>query len=245
MSAVYQVKGWQEWFEGAKSKDYNNKTTCQMPTKHGLGYKRLIRSKNGPAMFGAWCAMVQVLSRHPKPRQGYLTDSGRIADGPLTPEDLECLTDIPAKLFEEMIAAVSSQRIQWMEVIGSGIPDGQSTDTTVSAQYPLDSDYDSNSDSYSSEPQATPEPVVLTFPVNGTDGDEWGCPASLADELAAAYPGLSVPDQLRKARAWCVTNATKRKTPRGMPKFLNSWMERAQNNGATIKTVTATRGDQI
>lgn len=44
---VYQVIGWDKCFEGAKSKTYSNKSSCQMPTKHGLGYKRLIRRKNG------------------------------------------------------------------------------------------------------------------------------------------------------------------------------------------------------
>jgi len=103
--SLYQVKQWDELFEGAESKTYNNKSSCQMPTKHGLGYKRLIRSKNGPAMFGAWCSMIQVLSRHPKKRRGYLTDTGLPDGRSLTADDLSCLTDIPCQIVEKMFAA--------------------------------------------------------------------------------------------------------------------------------------------
>jgi hypothetical protein len=138
---LYQVVGWRENFEGAKSKDYKNKSTCQMPTKHGLGYKRLVRSKDGAALFGAWCAMIQVLSRHANPRQGYCTDTGQIQGRPYAPEDLEMLTDIPAKHFSDMLQRVAQEDIAWVK-----IPDGYHADTTRPLQYPLDSDLDSDLD---------------------------------------------------------------------------------------------------
>jgi hypothetical protein len=47
--------------------------------------------------------------------------------------------------------------------------------------------------------------------------------------LRESYPAVDIDAQLREARAWCVTNATKRKTADGMPKFLNRWMAREQN----------------
>jgi len=146
MTPIYRIKNWETNFEGAKSKTYNNKTTCSMPTKHGLGYKKIIRSKNGAAVFGAWCALIQVLSRHNKPRLGYCTDTGRIPQEggiPYTAEDLEMLTDIPSVHFEEMFKICSSQAVGWVEVAGSRIPCGYHADTTV----PSNSDSDLNSDS--------------------------------------------------------------------------------------------------
>lgn len=62
-------------------------------------------------------------------------------------------------------------------------------------------------------------------------GKAWEAPLDLLDGLATAFPGVSVPAECAKARVWLLANPTKRKTPRGMPKFLNSWMERAQNRG--------------
>ncbi len=153
---TYQIIDWEKNFEGSKSKGYNNKTTCQMPTKHGLGYKHILRHSNGPALFGAWCALIQVLSRHEKPRQGYCTDTGRVADRPLTPQDMEMLTDIPATIFSQLLSLASQPQIGWLRIV-----DGYHEDTTGIPQGSLDSDsdsdsdYDSNSDSNS---VATPSP---------------------------------------------------------------------------------------
>lgn len=154
---VYQVKGWDALFEGYKSRTYDNKSSCQMPNKHGLGYKILVRRKNGPALFGAWCALVQVLSKHPKPRYGYLTDTGRIDGRPYTPEDLSLLTDMPADLFSELLDVACTPGIEWMNQItnnSASSSDLRGEDTAVPAQYPqedsvvsTDSDSDSDSDS--------------------------------------------------------------------------------------------------
>lgn len=45
------------------------------------------------------------------------------------------------------------------------------------------------------------------------------------------YPGVDLLIEIRKAHAWEMANPKKRKTPRGRMKFLNSWMDRAQNDG--------------
>lgn len=145
--STYRVRGWNDNFEGAKSRTYNNKTTCQMPSKHGLGYRRLVRRKNGPALFGAWCALIQILSRHNKERDGYCTDTGRQDGKPYTASDLELLTDIPEKVFEELFQVASSQDVDWIEVSNhtdtTRIPDGDRAGSVV----PLHSNSDSNSDS--------------------------------------------------------------------------------------------------
>lgn len=145
---VYQVKDWSKNFEGAKSKDYNNKSSCQMPTKHGLGYRKLIRQKDGAALFGAWCALVQVLSKQPKPRQGYLTDTG-LADGsPYTASDLELLTDIPAILFERLLQVAANEQVGWLRIL-----QGQCADTALLPQGGIDLDLNSDLNS-NSNPQA-------------------------------------------------------------------------------------------
>lgn len=156
MSNLYRVKSWSENFEGAKSKTYNNKTSCQMPTKHGLGYRRLVKREDGAAIFGAWCALIQVLSRHNKERQGYCTDTGRNHGKPYTPEDLELLTDIPAIYFDKMFELCTSQDVGWIEVVTSTdttrIPQETivplNSDLDLDLNSDLDSDVDSNSNDY-------------------------------------------------------------------------------------------------
>ena len=145
MLRAYQVNDWEKHFEGAKSKGYKNKTSCQLPTKHGLGYRKLIRSKDGAALFGAWCALIQVLSRHESPRQGYLTDTGRDDGIPLSSDDLFLLTDIPSVTFDKMLEICSSTRIGWINQPHkdtTGIPQGTDADTSG----PLDLDLDLDSD---------------------------------------------------------------------------------------------------
>ena len=144
---IRQIINWPKTFEGAKSKTYNNKTSCQMPTKHGLGYRRLIRRDNGAAIFGAWCALIQVLSRHNKDRQGYCTDTGRSDGKPYTSEDLELLTDIPAIYFDEMFDICSSQSVDWIKVIQVKDTTGISQGTIVPLDLDSDLDSDLNSDS--------------------------------------------------------------------------------------------------
>lgn len=72
--------------------------------------------------------------------------------------------------------------------------------------------------------------VVVRLPVVGNGGGlEYEVRQSLVSELQEAYPAVDVPATLREIRAWCVTNKAKRKTPDGIPKFLNTWMAKEQN----------------
>ncbi len=90
-------------------------------------------------------------------------------------------------------------------------------------------------ESISSEPceQASEqEDSILEFPTVGKGAKAWHLTQSLLDEFVEAYPGLPVMEECRRAKTWCVTNATKRKTPKGMPKFLNNWLTRRTDGGS-------------
>lgn len=85
--------------------------------------------------------------------------------------------------------------------------------------------------------RAVPEQVESGEP------EPWSEMAILETDLAPlriAYPGVDVGAELKKARSWCLANGTQRKTARGIPRFLNSWMERAQN-GSRVKPVQGNR----
>lgn len=77
------------------------------------------------------------------------------------------------------------------------------------------------------EPEGEQEQSVAMIPL--ADGSEFPVPASLASEYAAAYPGVDVASELAQVRAWCLSNPRKRKTKTGVRRFLNSWLDRAQN----------------
>jgi len=162
---VYQVKNWDKFFEGAKSKTYKNKTLCSMPTKHGLGYRRIVSQKHGAGIFGAWCALIQLLSRHDAKREGYCTDTGRIDGVPYTPEDLQMMTLIPAAYFAMMFDICSSQVVDWLDVVDTRILEGYHEDTLV----PLNSNSNSNSNSnlycISASPKCGSQIGEMNFPL--------------------------------------------------------------------------------
>ena len=51
-------------------------------------------------------------------------------------------------------------------------------------------------------------------------------PDDLYRLMVATYPGLDVKQCLHVAQAWLVTNPRRRKTKRGMPRFINNWLSR-------------------
>jgi len=67
---------------------------------------------------------------------------------------------------------------------------------------------------------------VFDLPLPGEQG-EWGVPQRLYDELVKLYPNASVMGELAKMRAWLLTNP--RKTAKGLPRFINNWLSKAQN----------------
>jgi len=65
----------------------------------------------------------------------------------------------------------------------------------------------------------------MDFPVVGPAGPTWTLERKQLAEWQALYPNLDVEAEMRKALAWVQVNH--RKTARGMPRFLVSWLNRA------------------
>ena len=78
-------------------------------------------------------------------------------------------------------------------------------------------------------PSAKPEisiPMLnkQEFPIFLQDIDEW----------REAYPAVDILMSLRNMRQWCISNPRKRKTERGMRRFITGWLERIQNRGGNL-----------
>lgn len=69
------------------------------------------------------------------------------------------------------------------------------------------------------------EPVAM-LPLK--DGTEYEISAESFEEFASAYPEINVLSEMRKMRAWCLSNPANRKTRRGIMKFINGWLGRAK-----------------
>ncbi len=46
-----------------------------------------------------------------------------------------------------------------------------------------------------------------------------------------SFPGVDVYQALRTMREWCISNPTKRKTPKGVRRFITNWLSRDQDSG--------------
>lgn len=54
------------------------------------------------------------------------------------------------------------------------------------------------------------------------------------------YPGIDVRQELRNIEAWCLSNPKNRKTRNGAKRFLNAWLNRAQNSARPEKKQSST-----
>lgn len=76
-----------------------------------------------------------------------------------------------------------------------------------------------------SEPEADVEALILN------DGSEWRPTGALFAEYVRLYPKVDVKQQFNVMRSWCLSNPQKRKTRRGITRFVNSWLTREQDKG--------------
>lgn len=91
-----------------------------------------------------------------------------------------------------------------------------------------------------SQPEADVEALILN------DGSEWRPTVALFAEYTRLYQNVDVKQQFKVMRGWCISNPKKRKTKRGITRFVNSWLSREQdksyrkpvNNGKYQQTTT-------
>lgn len=80
-------------------------------------------------------------------------------------------------------------------------------------------------DGQASVPEADVEALILN------DGAEWRPTEALFAEYVRLYPNVDVKQQFNEMRAWCISNRPKRKTHRGITRFVNSWLAKEQDKG--------------
>jgi hypothetical protein len=74
------------------------------------------------------------------------------------------------------------------------------------------------------------EPSILDFPCDGKE-KTWSLTESQVSEWSGLFPSLNIINQSRLALAWVTASPERRKTSKGMPRFLVGWFTRSQNNG--------------
>ncbi len=65
---------------------------------------------------------------------------------------------------------------------------------------------------------------------------------SYVNEISSTFPGVDIPQQLLLAASWLKANPAKRKTARGMARFLNSWLTNALRDANTRRQAPVRNG---
>jgi hypothetical protein len=79
------------------------------------------------------------------------------------------------------------------------------------------------------EPQGDSTPPVITLLLN--TGEEYPIYQKDVDRWSEQFPAVDVMQSLRNMQAWCENNKTKRKTSRGIRRFVTSWLMGDQDKG--------------
>jgi len=79
------------------------------------------------------------------------------------------------------------------------------------------------------EPDAGSTPPAIALPLN--DGTEYEVTEEQCREWAGLYPAVDVLQQLRNMRGWLLSNKDRRKTRRGISRFITGWLSREQDRG--------------
>lgn len=113
---VISIVDWAKNYEINRTRELKRMTWVPMPNKHdGYGYTTLVDHPNGPAHFGAWCALVEVASKC-NPRGTLLRGDGL----PHDPDSLFRVTRLPVSLWKEALPRLAS--IGWISI--EEIPQG-------------------------------------------------------------------------------------------------------------------------
>ena len=89
-----------------------------------------------------------------------------------------------------------------------------------------------NINTISPEPdKSAPNPSGIKLPLN--DKTYYDVPLSDIGLWKDTYPAVDVEGELKRMIAWLESNPTKKKTRRGITRFINSWLSRTQDRGGS------------
>jgi hypothetical protein len=77
---------------------------------------------------------------------------------------------------------------------------------------------------------ADDSPVVISLPL--ISGEQWHIHQQQIDRWIERYPGVNILQQLRNMIGWCESNPTRRKTARGIARFVEAWLAKEQDRSA-------------
>jgi predicted phage replisome organizer len=99
----------------------------------------------------------------------------------------------------------------------------------------LEKELETEKDTIISPEPDKPAPVGSGILIPLVDGTYYDVPVEKIAMWGKAYPAVDVEQEFHKMIAWCDANPNKRKTARGVARFINSWLEREQDSGRSSR----------
>lgn len=114
MATVLRIIDWDKNFETAESRKIGRLTWVAVPLKRGTGYKRLLMQEDGPALLGAWIAIVEFAATC-FVRGLLCRENGR----PYKAMDIAVTMDLPVNLIQQALDILSNTELEidWIETI--------------------------------------------------------------------------------------------------------------------------------
>lgn len=91
------------------------------------------------------------------------------------------------------------------------------------------------------EPDAPADPACdkdALYHLLLNDGTSYGVSQEEVEKFSKIYPNVDVHQQFRNMVGWCDTNPTKRKTRKGIRRFINNWLMNQQDSGRSFRANT-------
>lgn len=240
MSVLYRIKDWDRHFESSETRKVKEfPKFVPMPNRFdSAGYAAFMSHAEAERLYGAWVVVVSVASRC-RPRGTLIRGDGK----PHTAQTLAAISRFKAKTFETLFSHATSEEVDWIEAtpLGSaGTPADASGCQRMPAENILEerrgeeSIGDKRRGSICTEiadsGDSVPDSEIRVFQCDG-EPSTWKLMKSRVDRWSALYPSLDILRECEKAAVWLEDNPGRRKTAKGMPKFLSAWLERSQNRG--------------
>lgn len=88
-------------------------------------------------------------------------------------------------------------------------------------------------DTLCSEPETAPNQSGILLPLN--DKSFYDVPLEKIDMWKNTYPAVDVGQELKKMASWLDANPTRKKTARGISRFINNWLSKEQDKGGKYR----------
>ena len=85
--------------------------------------------------------------------------------------------------------------------------------------------------------ESAPNKSGISIPL--IDKTFYDVPVDKIEMWQQAFPGVDVYQEFHKMIAWCDSNPKRKKTRNGADRFINNWLERAQNSGRSYQNTQA------